>query len=844
MTDNSGQPPIGEGSQGQAPAPTAQDEALNRWLVAVLGIGTAPDQLTRGTVQTRRGLVRRDTDEELKQAQRDMGFVSTNQSMRQTEHQALVAELTQLERTQKEQFAQLASLTAEDSQLAGQLASQNQDAAARTRQHDQLSADKGRYDAEIMRLHDEYAQVWESVRTELDGQGIALGEVGGRREPGELKALIVERRTALTERSAELTREMDAATAKQTTAETEKAGATEKAADLQREIDALEHPSVDAEASEEVMAARLAAFEALRVRLENERSEEAAKIAASEATLAELTAELEELEAEKQKATDTIGVLAGLVDGENPKTKELQSLMDEYNSNNKKSFDSFTEMQKIEQENIEGDHSIQEIQRNIQEIANNITETNIAMENVKAKTAKQKKSEGDLGLELLGLEQRRTEVDENIDRLVKIAEDLDSQALLDAINALPATPPPGSPTDATAATTTQPQEPGVEQTEPSHGIEPVAPGGEASLPDPAALRQAAEVIEREIERLGVTEEDEAASASLSSATLSALKIMATEVPALVGLMSVREAMSYGVADASETARERVAMAMIALNFLPVAVKGGTVLYDSSSSRPPEDRMVPTRKQVLSLFANALMMIGATVLAVKYGGGLAALAPNTLRPLIIGFRPLITMMRKLSENRRGDLPPNWTAVGTDDLFYSIYSQMTTVMLAFEAAHTGAGAQAAGLTGKEAVGEVGKYIALFTAVEALESYTSRACNQFFDRIESGLEPAMPGDPNARQGLQGVLRYRARVDFQVRQTFKAIRLRGTDVAHALQAFTYINLMMGNVVGGLTKDFGFREQLVTAAFASFLVTLITYLPYVGLSDYRPRARPATATA
>jgi hypothetical protein len=228
-----------------------------------------------------------------------------------------------------------------------------------------------------------------------------------------------------------------------------------------------------------------------------------------------------------------------------------------------------------------------------------------------------------------------------------------------------------------------------------------------------------------------------------------------------------------------------------------------------------------------------MMIGATVAADKVGGGVAAQAPAAARALIIGLRDMANLFMPVAQNRRGDLLLNMRAVLGDNLAYSLYSQLTTILIAQGLVHSGAGTQAIGLAGMDAAKEVGKYVAAYTAVELLETISYRAFNQYFDRIAQGLEPAMPGDPNASQGLQGIARFRAKVGFKLKHTFAEVRHQGTDVAHARQAFTYIVLLLGNVVSELTKDRSVTSQTLILAGAMFAATFLAYFPFVGLSEY-----------
>ena len=116
--------------------------------------------------------------------------------------------------------------------------------------------------------------------------------------------------------------------------------------------------------------------------------------------------------------------------------------------------------------------------------------------------------------------------------------------------------------------------------------------------------------------------------------------------------------------------------LIGLNFLPIAVKAGGLIYDTSASRPESDRLVPTAKQYASLVTNTLMMIGATVAADRAGGGVAAQAPAAARALIIGLRDMANLLMPVTQNRRGGLLLNMRAVLGDNVAYSLYSQLTT------------------------------------------------------------------------------------------------------------------------------------------------------------------------
>lgn len=330
--------------------------------------------------------------------------------------------------------------------------------------------------------------------------------------------------------------------------------------------------------------------------------------------------------------------------------------------------------------------------------------------------------------------------------------------------------------------------------------------------------------------------DGVASESMLSAIRDVGKIVLRDLPVLLTFATARESAAYAISASSEKTQQDLAILLIALNFLPIAVKAGGLVYDTSASRPAEDRMVPTAKQYASLATNTLLMVGATVAAAEKGGGVAAQAPAAARALIIGLRDMANMFLPVTQNRRGDLLLNEPAVLADDGAYSTYSQLTTVLIGLGLVHSGAGAQAAGLVGAEAAKEMAKYVLAYTAVELLETISYRAFTQYFDRIARGLEPAMPGDPNARQGLQGITRYRAKVEFKLRHTLSEIRRQGTDVAHARQAFTYILLIFGNVVSELTKNQTVAASTLIQAGAFFAATFVAYFPFVGIGEYRAR--------
>jgi hypothetical protein len=84
-----------------------------------------------------------------------------------------------------------------------------------------------------------------------------------------------------------------------------------------------------------------------------------------------------------------------------------------------------------------------------------------------------------------------------------------------------------------------------------------------------------------------------------------------------------------------------------------------------------------------------------------------------------------------------------------------------------------------------------------------------------------------------VQGIARFRAKVGFKLKHTFAEVRRQGTDVAHARQAFTYIVLLLGNVVSELTKDRSVKSQTLILAGAMFVATFAAYFPFVGLSEY-----------
>jgi hypothetical protein len=420
------------------------------------------------------------------------------------------------------------------------------------------------------------------------------------------------------------------------------------------------------------------------------------------------------------------------------------------------------------------------------------------------------------------MHQQKAEIDRAVSQLMQILERLDGEALRRAIQKLPESLQDD---EITPAPTTQPQEPDVE--------------GEIAPPDLGETRQRIEELVIEAEEAGGERMDAAASASMLRAGRDIGKILLRDAAFLATFATVRESSAYGISASSDKTQQDLAALLIGLNFLPIAVKAGGLIYDTSANRPEADRLVPTAKQYASLVTNTLMMIGATVAADRAGGGVAAQAPAAARALIIGLRDMANLFMPVTQNRRGDLLLNMRAVLGDNVAYSLYSQLTTILIAQGLVHSGAGSQAAGLAGVEAAKEVGKYVAAYTAVELLETISYRAFNQYFDRIAQGLEPAMPGDPNASQGVQGIARFRAKVGFKLKHTFAEVRRQGTDVAHARQAFTYIVLLLGNVVSELIKDRSVRSQTLILAGAMFVATFVAYFPFVGLSEYAaPPAR------
>jgi len=635
--------------------------------------------------------------------------------------------------------------------------------------------------------------------------GIAVGEEA--RDLDRLRTLIADRRGTLGRELDDLERRTQEAQAEEQAARAGNAEATARSEVLRREIEALGTPSEDPQDAERAakIAARLEA-------LETERSAADAKAEISKAALDRLGTDLTDLETQKKNVTRAIGALDNLVDGEDSAINELQSIEDEYHSILQSQLQADETIAELEKNIAENDNRIQEFQENIENIRTKISQNQLQISGVEEEIQKNRDRDAASGREMSEMDRQKTELDRTIDQLLQTSAQLDSDALRRAIQQLPET----LQDEITfAPTTTEPQDP------------PQTQG------DLRETRQRIEQLVVEAEEAGAEGMDAAASASMLRAGRDIGKILLRDAVLLGTLATVREASAYGIGASSDKTQQDLAALLIGLNFLPIAVKVGGLIYDTSASRPEEDRLVPTGKQYASVVTNALMMIGATVAADKVGGGVAAQAPAAARALIIGLRDMANLFMPVTQNRRGDLLLNMRAVLGDNVAYSLYSQLTTILIALGLVHSGAGTQAIGLAGTEAAKEVGKYVAAYTAVELLETISYRAFNQYFDRIAQGLEPAMPGDPNASQGLQGIARFRAKVGFKLKHTFAEVRRQGTDVAHARQAFTYIVLLLGNVVSELTKDRSVTSQTLILAGAMFAATFAAYFPFVGLSEY-----------
>jgi len=804
MEDGSRQPTDRGGpSQGRS---ADLDGNLISWLAQLTH--TDPARIRTAVEAERlRGLARRQTDENLTTRYDEADTLLDNRLRGSEEQLALLDRLDGLERTREDQFREFEQLAVAE-QEAFQAIDGQQDASNALLDRIEVQREAvDRCEAELGRLYDSLEHRWTKAGDALNAQGIAVGEGEEARDLDRLRTLIADRRGALGRELDDLERRTEEAQAEQQVARARNEEAIARSEALQREIEALGTPSEDPQDADRAagVAARLEALEA-------ERSAADAKANTSEAALDRLGTDLTDLETRKETATRAIGALDNLVTGENSTINELQSIENEYHSTLRSQLRADDEIVELEKNIADNDDRIREYQKNIADIRTKIGQNQLQISNIEDEIQKNRDREVASGQEMSEMDRQKTELDKKIDQLLQTSAQLDSDALRRAIQQLPETLEDEI---GTAPPTTEPQDPPQTQGD---------------------LRETRDRIEQlvvEAEEAGAEGMDAAASASILRASRDIGKILLRDAALLATLATVREASAYGIGASSDKTQQDLAALLIGLNFLPVAVKVGGLIYDTSASRPEEDRLVPTGKQYASVVTNTLMMIGATVAADKVGGGVAAQGPAAARALIIGLRDMANLFMPVTQNRRGDLLLNMRAVLGDNVAYSLYSQLTTILIALGLVHSGAGTQAIGLAGTEAAKEVGKYVAAYTAVELLETISYRAFNQYFDRIAQGLEPAMPGDPNASQGLQGIARFRAKVGFKLKHTFAEVRRQGTDVAHARQAFTYIVLLLGNVVSELTKDRSVKSQTLILAGAMFAATFAAYFPFVGLSEY-----------
>lgn len=808
MADSSQQPTIGGSSSSQGQAPVGPE--LINWLARLTD--TDPARI-RTAVDARRlrTLARRDTDEELSTRLEESQTLFDNRLTGTEEQMALFESLDGLQQTQNGYLSEFDRLATAEEQAFTDM-SRQQDASLELLE--QVEAQREAldgYEVELDRLFDTLEVRWTEVGAALDAQGIAVGEAGETKDLDRLKALIAERRDALGQELDDLTGRTEEAQAEEQAARERNNDAIAGLEALRREIEALGPPSEDPGYTAEI--ARLRALEA-------ERSE---AVETNEEDLDRIGTRLAGLTTQTEQVTRVIDALGNLADGRDSAISELQSIDDEFHLKTQESISTNNKIEKLEQEIRDTDEIIKGYDENIGDIKNQIGQNQEKISDIETQIQESRNKNGELQQNQTALDQQKAELDGKINQLMQTLERLDGEALRRAIQQLPESLQDDEIT--AAPPTTQPQETDVE--------------GETAPSDLRETRQRMEQLVVDAEAAGAEGMDAAASASMLRATRDIGKVLLRDAALLTTFATIREAASYGIAASSDKTQQDLAALLIGLNFLPIVVKAGGLVYDTSASRPEADRMAPTGKQYASLVANTLMMIGATAAAAQKGGGVAAQAPAAARALIIGLRDMANLFMPVTQNRRGDLLLNMRAVLGDNLAYSVYSQLTTILIAQGLVHSGAGTQAIGLAGTEAAKEVGKYVAAYTAVELLETISYRAFNQYFDRIAQGLEPAMPGDPNASQGLQGIARYRAKVGFKLKHTFAEVRRQGTDAAHARQAFTYIVLLLGNVVAELTKELSVTNQTIALATTLFAATFAAYFPFVGLSEYAtPPAR------
>ncbi|MFE0754311.1 hypothetical protein ACFW16_10185 [Inquilinus sp. NPDC058860] len=824
MADSSRQQEIGGESSGQGRS-SENTAALDRWMAELLGVEIGRLR-TAGDARDHVEAARAQTNDQLATRQDELDAVDQARWQGAEDQEALFEILDELRQTQDNQLTEYFRLVDEEQLAYANIDGQQQGVVALM---DRLSA---RQDAlfaqedELERLYDSIDERWTQVGDVLASLGIALGEAGETRDLEGLATLIDGHRGALDRTLADLERRAVEAREQEQAAKTRTEQATARLEALQEEIETLRATPADPQDQGQAaaIAERLEALEAEGVEVD-------AEMRAGTEELDRIGTRLEDLERQKSKVTGDIGVLSGFLNDENSTINELRSIDDEYKSALQRSIKINDEINEIENDIRENDENVKSSSEDMEELKNQITQTQLSISDVENKIAEERSKIGAVNQEIDGLDQQKIALEERIDELLAIASRLDSPALLRAIDQLPESLRDDTIGDDAAGPSTATTQP---QTGQQDDIGPAPTSARTSRP---GGDDGVEALSQAFQQLVVANGgDQVASASMLSAIRDVGKVVLRDFAVLLTLATTREAAAYGISASSEKMKQDLAPILIALNFLPIAVKVGGLVYDTSSSRPADDRMAPTGKQYASVATNTLLMIGATAAAARAGGGIAAQGPASARALIIGLRDMVNMYFPVTDNRGGGPLLNMPAVFADNAAYSTYSQLTTVLIALGLVHSGAGAQAAGLAGREAAGEVAKYVAAYTAVELLETISYRAFNQYFDRIAMGLEPPMPGDPNARQGLQGIARYRAKVGFKLRHTLSEIRRQGTDVAHARQAFTYILLIFGNVVSELTRNQSVAASTLIQAGAFFAATFVAYFPFVGIGEYGAR--------
>lgn len=319
------------------------------------------------------------------------------------------------------------------------------------------------------------------------------------------------------------------------------------------------------------------------------------------------------------------------------------------------------------------------------------------------------------------------------------------------------------------------------------------------------------------------------------------KVLLRDAIVLSAMIAARESLAYAHAEGdknrSDGDKQAIVSTLLVLNFLPFLVKAAGWHLDRND--PAVGR--PRKKQYGAVAANVAAMGISMGVASRFGGGFTAQGPALTRSLITGSRDMVNMFLPVESSRRSDLPLNLRSTFADATAYSTYSVALTALVYGGAVTTGAGASAKDLAPSDAAKTVLPYAAGYVLTELLETLSSRFFDQFFDLRSAGLTEPLEGDPNRRQGLEGVLAYRARVSVQLKHTLAEVRRQVTDVAAARMAFTNILLVFGNALSALTplavKSPWGAAWLATAANA--ILTFMAYLPFVALSAYQPA--PAT---